>query len=207
MLASHVSGLPVVSSDKRLVGVVTEGDFLRRSELGTSPKRSRWLEFLRGAGKEAEDYVHAHGRTVAEVMSPAPVTISPGAALDELVEAMTSHKIKRVLVVDNGKLVGIVARSDLMRALLRTLPASASTANDDEQIRQAIAAELAQQPWASAIRVSVHRGVATLSGAIFDEHARQAARVVAENVAGVTGVTDQLAWIEPMSGLYILPTP
>lgn len=205
MLGSHFSGLPVVTSDKRLVGVVTEGDFLRRTELGTTRKRPRWLEILVSAGKEATEYVQTHGRKVEEVMSPDPVTISSEASLEDLVELMTARRIKRVPVVDGGKLVGIVARSDLMRAMLRALPTSSAAANDDERIRQAIAEELAKQPWSGAIRVKVDHGVAELSGAIFDERAREAARVCAENVTGVTSVTDQLAWIEPMSGMYILP--
>ena len=205
MLGSHFSGLPVIKGDKRLVGIVTEGDFLRRSELGTTRKRPKWLEFIIGSGKEATEYVQTHGRKVEEVMSPDPITISSEASLEDLVELMTARKIKRVPVVDSGKLVGIVARSDLMRAMLRELPASASQAHDDEHLRQAIAEELAKQAWSGAVRVKVDHGVAELSGAIFDERAREAARVCAENVAGVKSVTDQLAWIEPMSGMYILP--
>lgn len=207
MLGSHFSGLPVVTSDKKLVGVLTEGDFLRRSELGTERKRPRWLEFITSASKQADEYVQTHGRKVEEVMTRDPVTIAPGATLDELVELMISRKIKRVPVVAGGRLVGIVARSDLMRAMLRILPASAPKAGDDEHIRQAITGELAKQPWANAIRVEVDQGVVELSGAIFEERAREAARVAAENTAGVTKVIDQLAWIEPVSGMYILPDP
>lgn len=205
MLGSHFSGLPVVTNDKRLVGMVTEGDFLRRSELGTVHKRPRWLEFIVSAGKQADEYVQTHGRRVEEVMTRDPATIEPGATLDELVELMSARRIKRVPVVTGGRLVGIVARSDLMRVMLRILPASASKTGDDEPIRQAIIDELAKQPWANAIRVKVDQGVVELSGAIFDERARGAARVAAENVAGVTQVIDELAWIEPVSGMYILP--
>ncbi|MGY6250727.1 CBS domain-containing protein [Bosea thiooxidans] len=205
MLGSHVSGLPVVTSDGHLVGIVTEGDFMRRGELGTTRKRPRWLQFFISPGKDAEEYVQSHGRRVQEVMSPEPVAISAEASLADLVELMIARKIKRVPVVDKDKLVGIVARSDLMRAMLRAIPASAPAANDDNRIRQAIAAELAKQPWSNAIRVEVDHGIAELSGAIFDERAREAARVVAENVPGVKNVKDQLAWIEPLSGIYILP--
>ncbi|WP_449254662.1 CBS domain-containing protein [Bosea sp. (in: a-proteobacteria)] len=207
MLGSHFSGLPVVTGGKQLVGIVTEGDFLRRSELGTVRKRPRWLEFIVSAGKQADEYVQTHGRRVEEVMTRDPVTIEPGATLDELVELMSTRRIKRVPVVAAGRLVGIVARSDLMRAMLRILPASAPQAGDDEHIRQMVVGELAKQPWGNAIRVKVDRGVVELSGAIFDERARDAARVAAENTAGVTEVVDQLAWIEPVSGLYILPYP
>jgi len=142
---------------------------------------------------------------VEDVMSPQPATISPDASLEELVELMTSRKIKRVPVVEDGALVGVVARSDVMRAVLRALPASSAAAQDDERIRAAIAAELARHPWSAAVRVTVSHGTAELSGAVFDERAREAARVAAENVPGVTQVVDQLSWIEPMSSMYLLP--
>jgi predicted transcriptional regulator len=165
------------------------------------------LEFLVGSGKRAEEYVQTHGRRVEDVMSPQPVTISPDASLEELINLMTSRKIKRVPVVDKGELVGIVARKDVMRAVLRALPASSAAANDDDRIRTAIATELARHSWSVAIRVTVTHGTAELSGAIFDERAREAARVAAENVPGVTKVVDdQLSWIEPTSGIYFLPS-
>ena len=205
MLASHVSGLPVVNADKRLVGVVTEGDFLRRSELGTTVHRPRWLEFLIGDGKEAKEYVQSHGRKVEEVMSASPVTIAPQASVEELVELMTARKIKRVPVVDNGALVGIVSRSDIMRAVLRAMPQEEGAAGDDRQIANAIAGELAKYSWGGTIRVEVLHGMVKLTGTIFDERERDAARVAAENVAGVKGVSDELAWIEPMSGICIVP--
>jgi len=205
MIGSRISGLPVVTSDKRLVGIVTEGDFLRRAELGTTRKRSRWLEFFVSAGKKAEEYVQFHGRRVEEVMTPKPVTISADASLEELVDVMNSRKIKRVPVVDNGRLVGIVARSDLMRAMLHILSSPAPAVGDDQRIAQAISQELAKQSWSSAIRITVEDGAVELNGAIFDERARQAARVCAENVAGVKSVIDLLVWIEPTSGMYILP--
>jgi len=205
MLDARVSGLPVVGPDKRLVGVVTEGDFLRRGELGTTRKRSRWLEFIVSAGKKAEEYVETHGRKVADVMSPEPVTISPAASLEQLIDLMTARKIKRVPVVDQGELVGIVARSDVMRAVLRAFPTSFAGAENDERIRAAIVAELARHPWASAIRVAVTHGTAELSGMIFDERAREAARVAAENVPGVSQVVDELCWIDPAADMYFLP--
>ncbi len=205
MLGSRISGLPVVDADKRLVGVVTEGDFLRRGELGTTIKRPRWLEFVLSPDKLAGEYAHTYGRKVDEVMSGDVVTVSPGASLEDLVNLMTSHKIKRIPVVDEGKLIGIVARSDVMRAMLRALPDAEPGARDDERIRQDIAAELAKYPWANTIRTKVDHGVAELSGVIIEERARDAARVAAENIRGVTSVVDQMVWMEPMSGAYILP--
>lgn len=207
MLGSRISGLPVVDSAKGLVGVVTEGDFLRRSELGTERRRPRWLELLTSSDRKADEYAHARGRKVEEVMTSEVVTISPDAPLDDLVRLMKSHKVKRVPVVGNGKLVGVVARADLMRALLKTLPDTQSASSDDEKIRQEVNAGLRKQPWSGLIRVDVHLGVVDLSGIIFDEHAREAARVLAENVPGVRSVTDQLAWVEPISGVYLAAAP
>lgn len=205
MLTNRVSGLPVVDAARQLVGVITEGDFLRRGELGTCRKRSAWLEFLIGSGRQAQDYVVENGRRVDEIMTRDVIAIGPEAAIEDLVELMTAHHIKRVPVVEDGQLVGIVARADLMRALLTALPATASAAQDDARIRAAILAELEKQTWSGAIRVKVLHGVVTLTGTIFDERARAAAKVVAENVAGVKEVVDQIAWIEPMSGMCILP--
>lgn len=207
MLASRISGLPVVDSVKGLVGIVTEGDFLRRSELGTERRRPRWLELFTGSDRKADEYTHARGRMVEEVMSKNVLTIDADASLDELVTLMASHRIKRVPVVKEKKLVGVVARADLMRALLQTLPDTRAPSIDDEKIRREVTAQLAGQSWSGMIRADVHLGVVQLDGLIFDEHARDAARVLAENVPGVRSVVDQLAWVEPISGVYIAAAP
>jgi CBS domain-containing protein len=207
MLAHRISGLPVVASDGTLVGMVSEGDFLRRGELGTQRKRSWWLEFLVGPGTVADDYVHAHGRKVGEVMSSNIETTHRNATLDEVVETMSRRRIKRLPVIENGKLVGIVSRSDLLRAMADALPTADTAVVDDERIRTDILSELARQSWGGQmIHVHVDHGAVELSGAIFDERERQAAHVVAENVAGVRSISDQLAWIEPMSGIVITPS-
>lgn len=207
MLAQHISGLPVVAKDGTLAGMVTEGDFLRRAELGTQVKRSWWLELLVSPGTEAEEYVHAHGRKVEEVMTRDVLTTTPDAPLSQIVETMTSARVKRLPVVENGKLVGIISRSDLLRALAAALPSAPVAQTDDARLRAAILGELAKQPWSGSglVRVHVANGVCELRGTIFDERERMAARVCAENVPGVAGVVDQLVWVEPMSGMVILP--
>lgn len=207
MLAQGISGLPVVDDAGALVGMVTEGDLLRRGELGTEKKRPRWIEFFRGPGAAADAFVQSHGRTVGEVMSAEPVTIGPKAALGEAVELMAQRRIKRLPVVEGGRMVGIVARSDLVRALARMLPDAKAVESDDEAIRRAVEAELAKQSWAGKgmIRVHCNKGVVELSGMLLDERGRQAAKVVVENTPGVKGFDDQLVWVEPMSGTVILP--
>ena len=208
MLAHRISGLPVVSADGTLVGIVSEGDFLRRSELGTGRKRPRWLAFLMSSGRMADEYVHLHGRTVDEVMSTDVATTSQDAPLDEVVDLMGRRRIKRVPVTEDGKIVGIVARSDLLRALARALPANQAEAADDERILAALSAELDRQEWSGngLIRARVTDGAVELLGTIFDERQRLAARVAAENIPGVKSVSDQLVWIEPRTGTVILPS-
>jgi len=203
MLSKKISGLPVIRSDGSLVGIISEGDFLRRGELGTERKRSRWLEFLISPGKAADEYVQANGRRIEEVMSEDVVTASPDASIAEVVELMTRHHVKRIPVIDSGKVVGIITRSDLLRAFLNVLPAPAPM--DDEQIRQNIIAELATQKWAGKemIDVTVDKGLVELSGAIFDERERQAAIVAAENVAGVRAVKDNLFCAGPLSVVLV----
>ncbi|WP_348626160.1 MULTISPECIES: CBS domain-containing protein [unclassified Mesorhizobium] len=117
MLSKGISGLPVIRSDGTLVGIVSEGDFLRREELGTRRTRPRWLETLVSPGRAADEYVQANGRRIEEVMTADVVTVSPGTSLSRTVELMTRHHVKRIPVVDGGKVVGIVTRSDMLRAL------------------------------------------------------------------------------------------
>ncbi|MDF2118603.1 CBS domain-containing protein [Roseiarcaceae bacterium H3SJ34-1] len=206
MLAHRISGLPVVRRDGTLVGMLTEGDFLRRGELGTERKRSWWLELLVSPGKIADEYVHTHGRKVEEVMSNNVATTPRNAPLDDVVTTMNRHNVKRLPVVENGKVIGIIARSDLLRALARAQPSSDPVAAGDERIRTDIEAELAKQSWGhGSIHVNVKDGAVILSGVILDDRERQAARVAAENVAGVKSVSDEIVWVEPMSGMVISP--
>lgn len=205
MLFEKISGLPVIRGDGTLVGIVSEGDFLRRRELGTQHKRSRWLEFLVSPGKAADEYVHANGRRIEEVMSQDVVTACPTASLSEVVELMARHHVKRIPIVEAGKVVGIITRSDLLRALFSVLPDAAPAAIDDEQIRHNIMTELASRKWAGKdlINVTVNNGGVKLSGAIFDERERQAAIVAAENVAGVKAVEDALFCADPVSVILV----
>jgi CBS domain-containing protein len=204
MLQNKISGLPVVDAKGQLVGMVTEGDFLRRGELGTERRRPRWLEFLLGPGRLAAEYVQSSGQKVSEIMTPEPKTISPETPLDEVVRLMERHRIKRLPVVQDGKLVGIVSRANLLHALASVAREVKPPAGDDATIRERILAECAKQPWAPHVNVVVRDGVVGLWGVITDERERQAFMVAAENVPGVKAVHDHLAWIEPTSGMVIL---
>ena len=208
MLSHKISGLPVVDTEGRLIGIVSEGDFLRRSELATGKKRSRWLEFLQSPGQSAADYVEANARRVGDVMTHDVETASPETALDDIVGIMTKRRVKRVPVVDNaGRLLGIVSRSDLMKALVKARAETAAEPGDDGAIREALSKEYGRLSWSGngLIRVHVEDGTVDLTGTIFDERERAAARVVAENVSGVRKVVDNLVCVEPISGLVIMP--
>jgi len=204
MLENRISGLPVVDAKGTLVGIVTEGDFLRRIELGTQRRRSRWLEFLIGPGRLATEYVRASGRKVNEIMTPDPYTITEDTPLEQIVQLMEKHRIKRVPVVDDGKLIGLVSRANLLHALASLAREAKPPAGDDTSIRRQILAECGKQPWAPDINVVVRSGVVELWGVIFDERARQAIIVVAENVPGVKTVHDHLVWVDPMSAMAFL---
>lgn len=200
MLQYQISGLPVV--DKHvLVGIVTEGDFLRRGELGTQRRRPKWLEFVLGPGKLAQEYVHASGRKVRDVMTPDPWTIGEEESLEAVVDMMERRRIKRIPVIRDGRIVGIISRANLMHALASVAPDIAPAAGGDSKIREAILATIAKQDWAPHVNVIVKDGVAELYGAVMDDRERRGLVVAAENIPGVKRVVNHLVWVEPISGM------
>ena len=207
MLNNNISGLPVLAADRKVVGILTEGDLLRRGETGTERHRPRWLEILMGPGRAAGEYVRTHGRKVADIMSTDVVSVAGDTPLDEVVGLMERRRIKRVPVVEGEALVGIVSRADLLRSLLGVLDAQPAEARRDEEILELIQTELAKRSWVprDGLSISVKDGVVDLNGVILEEEEREALRVVAENAPGVKAVEDHLVWIEPVSGTVIEP--
>jgi CBS domain-containing protein len=201
MLQNRISGLPVVDTGGNLVGVVTEGDFLRRGELGTQRSRPAWLEFLLGAGRLAKEYVHAYGRKVSEIMTADPVFVGEDDSLEAVVEAMERRHIKRLPVMRDGRLVGIVSRANLVHAVVGLARDAQEPAGDDATIHNQVLDAIGKQPWAAQVKVAVKGGIVELSGVILDDHERAACIVAAENVSGVKEVHDHLVWVEPMSGV------
>ena len=204
MLQKHVSGLPVVDTTGKLVGIVSEGDFIRRSEIGTQRKRGRWLKFILGPGAAATDFVHEHGRRVEEVMTRDPLTITEDTALAEIVDLMEKNNVKRLPVVCDGRLVGIVSRANLLQAVASLARQVPDPTADDDHIRNRVMDALEKNEWCPfGLSVLVRGGVVHLSGVITEERARQAAVVAAENVEGVKKVHDHLCWVDTMSGVYL----
>jgi CBS-domain-containing membrane protein len=207
MIENRISGLPVVDAAGRLVGMVTEGDFLRRTETGTEIRRPRWLQFLLSPGRLADEYVRTHARKVGEVMTPDVAAVTEDTLVDEIVRLMERSRIKRVPVLRDGRLVGIVSRADLVRALAGLLAEAAPASLDDTALRDRILADLDKQSWSPrvGVNVTVRNGMVDLWGTLTDERERQALCVACENVSGVKGVRDHLCWVEPQSGWLIEP--
>src|SRR5512133_1095096 len=128
MINNRISGIPIIDEDRRLVGIVSEGDFLRRAETGTERERSRWSEWFSPNSRLAAEYIKSHARRVADVMSRNVVSVTELATLGEIADLMETRHVKRVPVLRDGKLVGIVSRADLLRVLAS---GGANSADDD----------------------------------------------------------------------------
>lgn len=205
MLAKRISGLPVLDRKGKIVGIATEGDFLRRSELGTQRKRPRWIEFLIGPGVLADEYSHAHSRKLGDVMTTEVQTINEDADLQDVVRIMERNRIKRVPVMRGQQIVGMITRADLLKAIGQAGPASDTLTGGDASIRERILAELKKHDWApiAEVNVAVDAGVVRLSGILNDERQRRALMIAAENTPGVKKVEDDMLWIQPLAGAMV----
>jgi CBS domain-containing protein len=192
MLDHDVSGVPIVENG-RVVGMVSEGDLLRRAELGTETRPVRWLELLTSSDRLAADYAKSHGRKASEIMTRDMVTVDAATPITDVAHLLEVRHIKRVPVTRDGRLVGIVTHRNLLQALATSLAAPAADA-DDRTIRDAFYAELQRQAWAtpSSINAVVTDRVVHLWGIAPDETVRQAIVVVADNIPGVQAVEDHM---------------
>ena len=191
MINLRISGVPVMDRDGRLVGIVTEGDLLRRVETGTERHRPRWSEPFSSSSRLAAAYIKSHAKRVADIMTREVFSVEELATLGEIADLLETKHIKRVPVVHDGKIVGIVSRADLLKVLAG---GGAKTAHEeqDRTIRAQLLAELREQKWADASegRVVVSDGVVHLWGIVGSEDERRALRIVAENTPGVRGIED-----------------
>lgn len=204
MLQTHVSGLPVMDDAGRLVGVVSESDFLRRGEIGTGRKRPAWLQFFLGPGKVASEFVHERGRRVEDVMTPDPITVGEETPLGDLVRLMAKNHIKRLPVMTGRMLKGIVTRSNLLQAVASMAHEIPDPTADDDHIRDRIIRAVNQTDWRPiGFEVTVRKGVVHLHGIITTDEARQATIVAAENTVGVKQVHDHLCFVDTWSGFYV----
>jgi CBS domain-containing protein len=191
---NHISGLPVIDESGAMVGIVSEGDLLHRAEIGTGARRRAWwLEMLSSTRNLALAYTKEHAQKVEDVMTTDVVSVDENTALDEIADLLERRRIKRVPVMREGKVVGIVARGNLIRALASAAPVLAEELHDDESIRNAVLAELRGHRWALPRQnVIVADGVVHLWGVVETEEERRAIRVAAESVPGVKRVESHL---------------
>jgi len=192
-----ISGAPVVDSSGRLVGVVSEGDLLHRAEIGTAHRhrerrRSWWLDHF--ASDLAREYVKSHGRTVKDIMTRDVVTVTEDTELAEVAAVLEAKRIKRVPVMRDDKVVGIISRANIVRAVGATKGAAPGGGeSDDRTIRAHLVAELGREEWAKIWPedIIVRDGVVHFWLSDDEPEAkRQALRVAAETIAGVRGVEE-----------------
>jgi CBS domain-containing protein len=206
MLTRNISGLFVVDESGDLKGVITEGDLLRRDEIGTERHhRPWWLRLLASPARQAADFTRANGRHVRDVMTEDVLSIARDARLEDVVATMEKHRIKRLPVTADGQIVGVVSRADLLRALVGRIRHVEPLNTDDRSVRTAILNALEAQPWAptTTLNVTVADGIVDLWGTITTEEERHGIRVIAENTAGVEAVNDHMVYIEPYTGTVI----
>jgi CBS domain-containing protein len=188
-----ISGAPVVGEDGSLLGIISEGDLVYRSEIGTQRPHPYW--FLQYAGAEilAAEYIKARARTVADVMTRKVITATPETELNEIAAMLEDNRIKRVPIVEAGQIVGIVSRANLIQAVASASREVEST-QSDTAIRAKLLSHLNEQHWAhtSCLNIIVHDGVAELWGTVNSDAERRAIRVAAESTPGVRAVHDHL---------------
>jgi CBS domain-containing protein len=194
LLMHRISALPVVDANGKVVGIISEGDLLRRAETGTERHRSRWLEWVTSRETLAIDFVKSHSRRVSDLMSRHVVSVTPDTPLDEVATILEKNGIKRVPVVDNGRLVGILSRANLVQALAAVYKKIGPRAADDSALRAGVVAQLEKHSWAGrgVINVIVCDGTVDLWGLVDSDAESEAARVAAETVPGVKMVNNHL---------------
>jgi CBS domain-containing protein len=202
LLTNRISGVPVIGADGELIGIVSEGDLMRRAESGTGRRRPWWLSVLTGREVLAGEYVKEHSRKVADVMTPQVVTATPDTPLQDIATTLEKNGIKRVPIVKDGKVVGIVSRANLLQALA-SLSKAADSGPSDSAIRDDVMARLQAEPWTrpSLINVIVNDGTVELWGIVDSQTEKRAVRVAAEVTPGVRAINDNLV-IRPAESGY-----
>ena len=194
LLANRISAVPVVDENNTLVGIVSEGDLIHRVEAGTEQHRSWWLEFFIGKEVLAREFVKSHARKATDVMTRPVITVKPDTPLGEIASLLEKHRIKRVPVVKDGNIVGIVSRANLIQALVTLGNKSApDTLVKDSILRDDLLAQLRSKSWwTNNVNVIVQNGAVQLWGFVDSEAEKDAIRVAVEVTPGVRQVTNNL---------------
>jgi CBS domain-containing protein len=192
----HISAVPVVGENGALLGIVSEGDLLRRPEIGTEKRAGLWwLNLWSDPSDLADDFTKAHGRTARDVMTAPAISVGPEAPLSEIAETLERNHIKRVPIVEGGRVVGLISRANIIREIASAGAVTIDSDADDEAIRRAVDKALSAQRWASygTTSVTVKEGRVEFWGVVGSDSERAATRVLAEEIAGVSEVVDHRA--------------
>jgi CBS domain-containing protein len=194
LLNNHISAVPVVNEKGELVGIVSEGDLMRRPEIGTTKRHSWWLELISNKWGSATEYIKSHSRKVADVMTRDVITAKPDMPLGDIAAMLERNRIKRVPIVEGGKLVGLISRANILQALAsatKKLP-PLTTANDSE-LRKKVQSRLAAEPWRpTMLTVTVQDGTVDLWGLVHSAEEKKAAQLAAETTPGVRAVVNNI---------------
>jgi CBS-domain-containing membrane protein len=194
LLNNHISGAPVVDEKGGLVGIVSEGDLMRRPEIGTARRRSWWLELISTKWASANEYIKSHSRKVADVMTRDVITAKPDTPLGDIAALLERNRIKRVPIVEGSKLVGLVSRANILQALAsaaKKLPSLASP--DDNELRKKVVSRMASEAWRpTMLTVTVQDGTVNLWGLVHSVEQKKAAQLAAETTPGVRAVVNNI---------------
>jgi CBS domain-containing protein len=195
LLVDHdISALPVIGDDGRLIGIISEADLIRRAEIDTDKHRPWWLESMTAASTLAADFTKSHGKKVGEIMTTDVVSVAEDASLSEIATLFERKRIKRVPVLKDGHLAGIVSRSNLIQALASRFHANEEPASADRHIRLELLARMKEQDWTGFgdRNVIVKDGVVHLWGLVGTAEERAALIAMAEGVPGVVRIADEM---------------
>ena len=203
LLNSRISGAPVVDERGGLVGIVSEGDLMRRPEIGTTRRHSWWLELLSSERSSAVEYIKTHSRKVTDVMTRKVITASPDTPLGDIAALLERNQIKRVPIVEGGKMVGLVSRANILQALASATKKLGSLVSaDDSALRKDVIARLKAEPWKPVmLTVTVHDGTVDLWGLVNSAEEKKAARLAAEVTPGVRSVVDNII-VQPVGSRW-----
>ena len=193
LVAHRISAVPVIDDSGGLIGIISEGDLVHRVEVGTERHPSWWLEFLAGKQALAYDYIKSHGRRARDLMTRHVITVNGETPLSEVASLLDEHQIKRVPVVDNGKIVGIVSRANLVQALINRPQGVASKEVEDPVLRGNILTKLqSERWWPGGVNIIVYDGIVELWGIVESQIQKDAIRIAVEATPGVRTISDNI---------------
>lgn len=198
LIEHRISAVPVIDADRHVAGIVSEGDLMRRPESGTHRHSTWWLGLLASSAKQATEYIKSRGRKASEVMTQPVITVEEDTRLEEVADILERLRIKRVPVLRENKVVGIVSRANLLHGLVTAKLARTAT-SDDETIRASLLESIRKETGVpdQYLNVTVADGTVHLWGAVRSEEERKAVRLAAERTIGVRRVEDHIGVIPP----------